>query len=58
MLANFSAELSRDSHWDRSMWDRAFAPFEHPFEDVIRCRRIYFLHVFLESRVKTEISVE
>ncbi len=58
MQADFSAELSRDSHWDGSVWYRAFTLFEHPFENVTRRRRVYLLHVFLQSRVETEIGVE
>jgi len=58
MLTDFSAELSRDSHWNGSVWYRPLALLEHPFEDVIRCRRVYVLHVLFESRVETEIGVE
>lgn len=58
MPADLSAELSRDSRWDGSVWYRAFALFEHPFENVTRRRRVYLLHVFLERRVETEIGVE
>jgi len=37
MLADFSAELIRDGHWDVRVWYRTFALLEHPFEDIVRC---------------------